>query len=610
MAKEIDEIFDVISENKNFLLSGGAGSGKTHTLVQVLKAIFLKDPLAEVACITFTNVAVKEILERTAFENLRVLTIHDFLWDTIKSFQKNLRTSLFKLIELEKITDSSGLVTSAEYLDDKNIDYREWRKISDGIISHDEVLLIAEYMFEHFPLLCDIVKDKYDFIFIDEYQDTSSSVIRILLDHLQKSERKNVLGFFGDSMQAIYGGNGDIQSYIDQGIVTEVVKKDNRRNPKKVVDLANFLRTDTLRQEPADDDKAPNYNKVGNIKFLYADHTDFEVIKASEYFHGWDFSDNKETKELYLTHNLIAPKAGFPNLMAVFARDRIIEYKNAMLRNINDNNINIPENISFGQVVDLVGLRMTPVVRAFVEENPVLYEGARQYPFDTFKSIYLETDQLLGDKKGSEEEERKKGTLRNPIIRHLFHIQDCIHFYERKQYNDFIRKTNYRILSLKNKRELKDIMDGLHDLIDSPIEEMITYAHEHGIWYINEQLTEYIASHSYVYNRVKAVNYREFYNCYAYVEGFTPFSTQHNIKGAEFNNVFIVLDNGRWNKYNFQNLFLKNGSANVLADTEKLFYVCCTRAKENLIVFFHQPDEGVINRAKVWFGEDNVVKLA
>jgi len=609
MAKEIDEIFEIISESRNFLLSGGAGSGKTHTLVEVLREIFLRDPLAEVACITFTNVAVKEILERTSFENLKVLTIHDFLWDTIKPYQKNLRESLFKLIETEQISDSSGLVTTSEYYDDKDIDYREWRKISEGIISHDEVLLIAEYMFENYSMLCDIVKDKYDFIFIDEYQDTSSSVIKILLEHLQNSARENVLGFFGDSMQAIYGGNGDIQSYIDAGVVVEVVKRDNRRNPAQVITLANFLRTDQLVQEPANDKHAPNFQKDGNIKFLYADHADFEQIKASEYFAGWDFTDNRETKELYLTHNLIAPKAGFPDLMAVFARDRIIEYKNSILRNLKENNTEVAPNLTFGEVIDSLNLRMSPSVRTFIEENPLLYEEARTYPFETFKGIYLETDHLLGDKKGSEEEERKKGTLRNPIIRHLFHIQDCIYFYQRKRYNDFIRKTNFRILSLQDKRALKEVMDNLADMVDSSIGEVIDYANANGIWRTNEQLTDYISNNAYVFNRVRELSYREFYNCYSYVEGFTPFSTQHNIKGAEFDNVFIVLDNGRWNRYNFQNLFLKNGNTNVLADTEKLFYVCCTRAKQNLVVFYHRPDAEVINKAIVWFGEDNVRKL-
>src|SRR5690606_18026325 len=104
------------------------------------------------------------------------------------------------------------------------------------------------------------------------------------------------------------------------------------------------------------------------------------------------------------------------------------------------------------------------------------------------------------------------------------------HFYEKKQYNDFIRKTNYKIFSLKDKKELKDIIDGLHGLIDNPIEDIIIYADTHGIWHINDQLTEYINGAPYVYNRVKSVSYREFYNCYAYIEGYTPFSTQHNIK--------------------------------------------------------------------------------
>lgn len=609
MAKEIDEIFDAIAEGKNFLLSGGAGSGKTYTLVEVLKAVFEINPIAKVACITFTNVAVKEIMGRTSFENLRVLTIHDFLWDTIKSYQKNLRKSLYNLIISEKISDSSGLVTSEEYFDDKDIDYREWRKISDGVISHDEVLLIAEYMFENYPLLSDIVKDKFDFIFIDEYQDTSLSVIQILLEHLQKSKKKNVLGFFGDSMQAIYGGNGDIKSYVDAGVVQEVIKKDNRRNPKQVIDLANLLRTDGLLQEPADDEDAPNYKKIGNIKFLYADHTNFEAITSSEYFDGWNFSDNKETKELYLTHNLIAPKAGFPELMAIFTRDRIVEYKNTILRHIRDSNIQIPNDLTFGQVIDYLKLRISPTVQTFIREHPDLYEEARQYSFKIFNRIFLSSDQLFSYKKGSKEEERKVGTLTNPIIRHLSQIQDCIHFYKSKQYNDFIRKTNYRVNSLEAKRKLKEIMDHLSTMLDSEIGDVIDYAHANAICYINDQLTEYIASHPYVYNRVKTVSYREFYNCYAYIEGFTPFSTQHNIKGAEFENVFIVLDNGQWNKYNFQNLFLKNGNASVLANTEKLFYVCCTRAKENLVVFYHQPDNAVLNKAKVWFGEDNVVKL-
>ncbi|MGR5879173.1 UvrD-helicase domain-containing protein [Bacillus pacificus] len=62
---------------------------------------------------------------------------------------------------------------------ENGIQYKEYNQIKNGIISHDEVLELANYMFKTHPLLCDLLKDKYQFIFIDEYQDTSSLVIEI-----------------------------------------------------------------------------------------------------------------------------------------------------------------------------------------------------------------------------------------------------------------------------------------------------------------------------------------------------------------------------------------------------------------------------------------------
>jgi DNA helicase-2/ATP-dependent DNA helicase PcrA len=93
------------------------------------------------------------------------------------------------------------------------------------------------------------------------------------------------------------------------------------------------------------------------------------------------------------------------------------------------------------------------------------------------------------------------------------------------------------------------------------------------------------------------------------LEGYTPFSTQHKTKGTEFNNVLVVLNNANWNKYNFENLFLGNGKDSVLSRTQKIFYVCCTRTKENLAVYYNNPNEKVIAKAKEWFGEKNVVNL-
>ncbi|WP_454046825.1 UvrD-helicase domain-containing protein [Chryseobacterium sp. Marseille-Q8038] len=97
--------------------------------------------------------------------------------------------------------------------------------LSKGIISHDELLVIAEYLFENYEKLCDIIKDKFNFILIDEYQDTSELVIRIFLDHFRKGSKKEYNRFFGDAMQSIYeDGIGDLNKYKENagGLVQEV----------------------------------------------------------------------------------------------------------------------------------------------------------------------------------------------------------------------------------------------------------------------------------------------------------------------------------------------------------------------------------------------------
>src|SRR5690606_10682708 len=92
---EVQQIFQSIDNGRNFLLSGGAGSGKTYSLVSVIRQVINENPTAKVACMTYTNSAVKEIEERVNHKNLNVSTIHDFLWDNISTFKRNLKKQLF-----------------------------------------------------------------------------------------------------------------------------------------------------------------------------------------------------------------------------------------------------------------------------------------------------------------------------------------------------------------------------------------------------------------------------------------------------------------------------------------------------------------------------------
>lgn len=692
---EVIRIFEHIQNGENFLLSGGAGSGKTYSLVQVIKKTIEDNPTAKIACMTYTNAAVKEIEERVGHDNLAVSTIHDFLWDNIKSFRKELKESLIVLMNdnTSGIRKPSGVDNiDNHYFDniEKGIQYKEYLRINEGIISHDEVLILANYMFAHYSVLCDIVKDKFNFIFIDEYQDTNPKVVEIFLVHLKNSSKKNIIGFFGDSMQAIYeDGIGDLNKYIDSGDVKEVRKSQNRRNPQLVIDLANKLRTDELEQKPSDDSKAPNMHegivKQGSVKFLYSSNVDLAIIKSSEHFSEWDFENIKQTKELNLTHNLIAEKAGFKGLMDIYDKDGVIKYLGLLrkyirmmdfsysvdisLNDLNekikkeikteitalrlkyftvlkyigslkerypkhshaidelldrlpikDNTIKEEDKVIVNQFKNATGIseidfiyqiKLMKEIQKGVDSNyQPFFDGIKNEPYVKVRNLYADKEQLIDDKKQDQYDESKKGSKRDGLIKHLFKIQTNIHLYKVKRYNDFLRMTEYPIYSIADKRKLADIIASISNSDDLTIEEAINYADEKELCKKDDSLNQFIEKNQYLYDRVKTLKFSEFQCLYDYLEGFTPFSTQHKTKGREFDNVLVVLNNGKWKEYNFEYLFTNNtDKLSILQKTQKIFYVCCTRAKNNLIVHFDSPSEEVIAKAKEWFGENNVHKI-
>ena len=159
--------------------------------------------------------------------------------------------------------------------------------------------------------------------------------------------------------------------------------------------------------------------------------------------------------------------------------------------------------------------------RVFIQENPELWQKARETNYEIFSKIYVDKDQLLDDKKQDEDEERERGSKRDELIKHLFRLQEIIWLYQNGKYNEFLKITDFKKLI-----------------------------------------------------------------------------------------VFIILDNGGWPSYNFEYFFTQREDKESIVDrTKKLFYVCCTRAMENLAVYYHDPSDSVIERARELFGEENVVNL-
>lgn len=523
----IGDLIQHIEAGQNFLLSGGAGSGKTHSLIQVLSHILSSDVRAKIACITFTNVATDEIKERAPYKNLWVSTIHEFLWENIKGYQKNLKTSFVKLLTDASVDEKLRIRCPDDLTEEilqniTQIEYKEFYVLEEGIISHDHVLKLANDMFASYPLLRKILSDKFDYIFIDEYQDAQQLVIEIFLDYLQDEEL--VIGLFGDSMQSIYNnGVGDIQGYLNKETVKEVVKQDNNRCSLSVINLLNKLRDDILQ-------KPVGNNVQGSARFIYTNDTiSMNDLRRSEIFSGWDFNDHDETKQLFLTHRLIANQLGFSELI----------------------------------------------------------------------NIYSNNDRLL------------KPESHDALIEHLFKIHELIHAYNNEQFNFFINKTNYRVSRLGDKKLLSENIKRLQEAQRKTINDVLTVAGEIKLVRESDRFKNFKKDNEKkeLLEKVLGVQYQEFENVFSYINQFTPFSTQHNIKGNEFRDVFVALDNGGWSQYNFTYLFEDNGNVSVRERTRKIFYVCCSRAKENLVVYFNNPSSTSIAKATEWFGEGNVIKV-
>lgn len=639
MDQEVEKIIDHIEKGENFLLSGGAGSGKTYSLVQVIREVIARHPSSKIACMTYTNASVHEIERRVDHSNLNVSTIHDFLWDNIKNFQHELKATLIELLN----TEDSGISLNgyerevpSNFFDkdrepDFAIQYKEYLKLQDGIISHDEVLKLSERMFFKYPKIVSFVKSRYPFVFIDEYQDTNPLIVKILLEYFPKVSKKCVVGFFGDSMQAIYDdGVGSIDNYLitddnPEGCVYEVQKKQNRRCPQAVIALANSLRLDSLHQEPSDDLKAPNMTvdghvKEGTILFYYSDEDKTDVLKeklTSEF--GWDFSDTGNTKELRLTHNLIANEAGFETLMRIHDSDKIIEYGKrirdyAKMKGVLDD---IKPQI-LAESIKILSSRFpddkkkwspTKSQQDFINTNSALYAEALTMPFESI-ACYIDKDQLLDDK--SEEDAGKgTGSKLSPLNLHLHKIEHCIQLYLDKDYNEFMRFTSTKqITRARQKKELREGIDRIvNSYNDMTISEVIDLADSLGICVKDDKLNSYIGNNPYLWLRIKEVSYKEARNVYDYRMGNKPFSTQHKTKGLEYNNVLVILKSN-WSNYDFASLFYDNGKKeSIVQRTKKLFYVCCTRAKECLVVYYPSASNQVVEGAKKMFGEGNIYKV-
>lgn len=269
------------------LILAGAGSGKTTVLVsRTGRLIAEKQTTADRVCVlTFTNKAAQELRHRVSKKlgaqanKVWAGTFHGFglqflkenwkqaglpqrfgvidsgdgtailkdLLKEIKVYEKaqmNLELLMSKIALIRQnghgeANDSTPESAASEVLAPKYI-----RRLRDlGVVDFEELLLRPLAMMKKHPELKEKTQGRFDFVMVDEFQDTNSVQMK-LVDLL--SEKHRNIAVVGDDDQSIYGWRGaEIQNILSFpkrfNDCTVIRLERNYRSSEKILALANSV---------------------------------------------------------------------------------------------------------------------------------------------------------------------------------------------------------------------------------------------------------------------------------------------------------------------------------------------------------------------------------
>jgi DNA helicase II / ATP-dependent DNA helicase PcrA len=602
-----DEIKACIESQSSFVLEAGAGSGKTFTLIQTLSYILeksganLKFNNRSIVCITYTNVAKNEIIERIEHNpNVIVLTVHEFLWSNIGNYQKQLVEELdilneeMCLIKPDKF--QANLVTRTN-LEEVIYDDSGYRDFERGSLHHDDVITIASRLFFKHEVLTTILADKYPYIFIDEYQDTAPEAVAALIEALLKRHSDKVLlGFYGDSHQKIYdGGVGDLEKYVDSKNLVLITKEENYRSSKNVIYLLNNVRNNIQQTAPegksmisgsaifinCDNYPSKGKQKVSDYEQLLKPikNNNYDLVVSNLEKSGWNFGEKSKDKVLIITNSRVSERAGFGNLYRHFvtrytlgANDQLLKRDHALVR-------------FFCGSVD----KKSSTERKNGIEHLITYWNSNDY--SSIVSYF-----------------NKYGGLGININNHF-----------RLRKHDDKRRIAEMLSTLNNLREhgtVKDVFDFAFKnkivLLQDGLSKYVTRLQEGIKPEMSEQEQVRLEKDLQLFNSVMALQYVEFAKLFKHTQSQTVFSTKHSTKGDQFRNVLVVLDDTSWKQeYNFEKFITNTDDIEKrLLRTRNLFYVSCSRAVENLVVLsLSEMSNDAMNIIINWFDVQNTISV-
>lgn len=563
----LERMFACLDEGRSFRLEAGAGAGKTYSLDKALRRLIdgrgtdLVRRGQQVGCITYTNVAKDEIISRIqAHPAVRPETVHGFCWSILQDFQTTLRTFVLQLPGwAERLEPVGGIGARRVHYE---LGYPS--VVDDQVtIRHEDVLaLMTEAM--ALPKFRAVLTARYPVLLIDEYQDTDATFVEALkawfLDHGQGP----LIGLFGDHWQKIYG---DGCGSVDHAALEVIDKNANFRSVDPIVQVLNRMRPD-LPQMVSDPDAPgearvfhtnawPGVRRTGQGGGHWTGDTSPEAARAYFSHLKERLSDEGwdfavgKTKILMLSHSVLAREQGYASIPSIYG-----QFNDPWLKK-DDPHIKFLADHLEPACAALEALRYGEMFECF-------------------------------------------GTGMPRIRKHM----DKVAWAE----------TMTALIALRNAGSIGDVIDFIatqpHMRLPDPVEER-----EKNLADVGAEPVEGESRRVTQLRKLRQVAYAELIALDRFIDGHTPFATKHGVKGAEFENVLVVVGRG-WNKYNFAQMleWIDGGppadKVEFFENNRNLFYVACSRPKVRLALLFTQAlNANAMSKLTAWFGAENVVAL-
>ncbi|USK72366.1 DNA helicase PcrA [Peribacillus asahii] len=281
------------------LIMAGAGSGKTRVLTHRIAYLMVEKQVApwNILAITFTNKAAREMKERIrsilggTSDEIWISTFHSMCVRILRrdidrmGFSRNFsildttdQQSVIKQILKDRNMDpkkndyrsilgsissaKNELVTPEEYaktaadfytqsVSDVYTEYQK-RLRKNQALDFDDLIMMTIQLFQRVPEVLEYYQRKFQYIHVDEYQDTNRA--QYMLVKLLASRFRN-LCVVGDSDQSIYRWRGaDIANILsfekDYPNATMIFLEQNYRSTKRILEAANKVIENNRNRKP------------------------------------------------------------------------------------------------------------------------------------------------------------------------------------------------------------------------------------------------------------------------------------------------------------------------------------------------------------------------